>query len=177
MENRLILAFSGPKGCGKSTAAKCLIEKGFTNHFFAKPLKKMLECLGVPWENLYGSKKEEPCEQLGGKSARWALQSLGTEWGRNLIHSNIWTMAWANTLPKGRNIVCDDVRFPNEYDMLTNMGGYLVEVQRPGYEKNMEHESELHVLPYDFLIINDGTEEDLLIKINDIYNDLMTKIA
>ena len=62
----LIIAFTGPKGCGKSTAAKHLVDKGFVRHYFAKPLKEMMKCLGLTEEHVNGSiaMKEAPCDEV-----------------------------------------------------------------------------------------------------------------
>ena len=163
---RTIIAFTGPKGCGKSTAAKILIEKyGFKRHYFAKPLKEMIKCLGLTEEHVNGSLKEAPCRELDGKTPRWAMQSLGTEWARKLISPNLWVNAWKNTLPEQSNIVCDDLRFPNELKVLSEMGGIVIDIARPGFERDQSHESEAHSLPYNYQIENDGDLESLEEKI------------
>jgi hypothetical protein len=161
-----IIAFTGPISCGKSTAARYLTTNyNFIRHYFAKPLKEMLKLLGLTEEHVNGSLKEKPCWMLGGASPRYAMQTLGTEWGRNLIHGDLWAMAWRNTRPGNRDIVVDDLRFPNELEILRSLGGIIVKVVRPGLAYSEKHESEAHDLPYDFIITNDGTIEDLYRKI------------
>lgn len=163
-----IIAFTGPKGCGKSAAASHLIEKySFRKHPFAKPLKEMIKCLGLTEEHVNGSLKEVPCEELCGKTPRWAMQSIGTQWARNLIHPDLWINAWKNTMPNA-NIVCDDLRFPNEYDIIKKNDGIVIDIIRPGYERDQSHESESHNIPYDYQIINDRNFEHLFAKIEDL---------
>lgn len=162
---RSIIALTGPKGCGKSTAAKLLIDiKKFHRHSFAKPLKEMIKCLGVDERHVNGELKEIPCEELCGKSPRFGMQTIGTEWGRDIMHPNLWVNAWKNTLPEG-NVVCDDLRFPNELVELKKMGGTIIEISRPGFERDQSHESEAHSLPYDYKIENNGSFDDLIIEI------------
>ena len=159
---RKIIAFTGPKGCGKSTAARHLIEKhGFERHYFAKPLKEMIKCLGLDERHVNGDLKEVPCEELCGKSPRIAMQLIGTEWGRDLIHPKLWINAWKNTLPDC-NVVCDDLRFPNELEVLRERDGIIVNIVRPGFEIDMSHESEAHALEFDFQIINSGSIDDMI---------------
>lgn len=163
--DRKIIAFHGKLKSGKSTAAKLFIEKGYVRHFFAKTLKDMVRCLGLTEEHINGSLKEEPTDLLMGKSPRWAMQSIGTQWGRDLIHPDIWVNAFKNTMPKDVNIVCDDLRFPNEYSMIKSLGGMVVKIERPDLESKSTHESEIHELPYDYLIENAGTIEEFEEKV------------
>jgi len=158
----MIIAFTGPKGCGKSSASKYLIKKGFVRHYFAKPLKEMIKCLGLTEEHVNGSTdfKEAPCKELCGKSPRWGMQSLGTEWGRELIHPNLWANAWANTMPKA-HVTCDDLRFPNELKLLREKGGIIINIVRENCNYDKSHESEAHELPYDYQITNSGSMEDM----------------
>ena len=141
--SRIIIGLAGPAGAGKTEVAKHLVDQyGFKRHGFAEPLKRMLAALGVPHECLCGSRKNEPLDILGGKTARWAMQTLGTEWGRDLIGPQLWVRAWLNdigstSLLLGYNhthVIDDDVRFGNEIDVIRKLGGFIVHVSRPGHE-------------------------------------------
>jgi hypothetical protein len=170
MPTTRIIAFFGYKGCGKSEAAKQLIEAhGFTRHSFATPLKRMLQTLGLSEADLWGAHKETPSALLGGKTPRWAMQSLGSEWGRTCIDANIWVRAWQQSLPSGA-VVVDDMRFPNEAVAVKLVGGHIVKIERPGLQVDTSHESEKYVegpeaLPGDEIIINDGTLESFQTRI------------
>ena len=160
----MIVAIFGYKGSGKSAVAKRFELHNFMRRPIAAPLKEMLKAMGLTKEQLWGSEKEKPSLLLGGKTARHAMQTLGTEWGRNMIHPDVWVRAWANTTPLDRNVVVDDLRFPNEADHLISHGAYLVKVERPGYEPEGEvHESEAYVdrLPWDLRIVNNGSLDSL----------------
>jgi hypothetical protein len=63
----------------------------------------------------------------------------------------------------GRKVVIDDVRFPNEAEMIRNLGGELWLVDRPGVAYDGDHASEgalADVLP-DAVINNSGSLENL----------------
>lgn len=158
-----IVGVCGYMGSGKSEVAKHLVENHCWKRVpFAAPLKAMLLSLGLTEEHINGKLKDQPCDLLGGKTPRWAMQSLGTEWGRNLIHPDLWVQAWKAALPNGAcpGVVVDDVRFKNEKLEIARMGGVLIEIARPGFERKSEHSSEGGISG-DMTIINNGTLDDL----------------
>jgi len=177
-QERIVVGIVGPKQSGKSEIYKQLaVTRGFVRHRFAGPLKAMMKAgFGLTDEELDGNLKEVPCAKLGGRTPRWAQQSLGTEWGRELIHSDIWIMAWEATMPQGCGIVADDVRFPNEVEAIRRHGGKLIAIQRPslGLVRTDTHASEAHAntLEADFRIVNGGSLEDLRQKIDEILSQL-----
>lgn len=158
----IIVGLCGPMRCGKTTAAEYLqTGYAFKRRRFAGPLKDMLRSLGLTDEEVDGSLKEEPCALLGGKTPRHAMQTLGTEWGRDLIDSGLWTRAWKKSLPQGFDVVVDDVRFPNEVALIKELGGVVVRIERKGTGIVAGHISEAHALPADAVIKNDGSIEEL----------------
>lgn len=164
----LVIGLCGYKGSGKSVAAHYLCSfHGFATHSLAYPLKHMLRCgFGISDEHLWGSKKEDPLACLGGHSARHAMVTLGTEWGRTYLGEDCWIRAWKATKPDG-NVVCDDVRFQNEADMIRKMGGVVVQIQRPGCGPG-EHQSEVIDFDPDFIVINSGVKADLESRLFDL---------
>lgn len=198
---------------GKSSIAQILEDKyNAITEPFAAPLKELaLEALvktGVCAEKaeyyVYEA-KEEVIPKLG-VTARHMLQTLGTEWGRRKINSNLWLMCWegsyrdlakacgiAQQLAQGGDflpqptpllVIVDDVRFPNEADLIRSMGGQVWEVIRPGTDlyvplpewltwavrlipkrwRSRFHASEGRLRKYPHFnrtIINDGTLKDL----------------
>ena len=158
-----LLGISGRKGSGKSTAAQVLLDAGWKRVKFADPLKNMLRVIGLDDRHLEGDLKEVPCDLLGGKTPRWAMQSLGTEWGRKCIFPDFW-MSLARreialVMGQGYSVVVDDVRFDNEADMLRELGGSILQIKR-GPAPEVTHESEKGVTP-DFTYENDKTVEHL----------------
>ena len=85
-----VIAITGQAGSGKTTIAKHLeLEYNYVRVRFAEVLKDMLLALGLTEEEINGDLKEKPCSLLLGKTPRHAMQTLGIEWGRNLIHPDI----------------------------------------------------------------------------------------
>lgn len=170
---RRLIAFTGPAGSGKSTAALHLVAvHGFTRVHFAEPLKRMLAALGVTPAELDGDRKETPCSLLCGRTPRWAMQSLGTEWGRELIGPDLWTRAWRAALPPG-DIVVDDCRFPNEVDAIWAEDGTIVRVERPGAIKfETLHVSEAHALPYRYALANIGSIEAFRLSVTQLFETI-----
>lgn len=181
----MIIGLIGYKGSGKSFVAKRLVDRhGFTCLPMAKLLKDMLRALGLNENQISGSEKETPCDLLGGKTPRWAMQSLGTEWGRRMIHDEIWVRAWQHNRPPG-DVVCDDIRFPNELTRLTPMGAHFIRIKRPGHDPTYRqhfyqvwlpkaHASESYVssLPTNYTIINNSTMEAVERGIDHIVGEL-----
>jgi hypothetical protein len=142
MARAMIIGFTGPIGCGKSFAARHLVNNhGFTVHKMAGPLKSMMRAIGLADEHIEGRLKEVPCDLLCGKTPRYAMQTIGAEWGRDLIGGELWVNLWRATLPPGR-VVCDDIRYPNEAAMVRFLGGLVVEVRREGIGTHGAHQSE-----------------------------------
>lgn len=125
-----LIALTGLAGAGKSVIAKHLVAKhGYRVEKFAGPLKDMLRGFGLTERHIEGDLKELPCELLGGQTPRYAMQTLGTEWGRNIISPSLWVDAWSSRAAAGP-VVCDDCRFPNEAAAVRALGGIIVRVVR-----------------------------------------------
>ena len=90
-----LVAFCGLMGSGKTYAADYLVQNfGYTRIKFAGVLKDMLRTMGLTDEHIEGELKDLPCDMLDGRTPRWAMQSLGTEWGRTCISENLWGNLW-----------------------------------------------------------------------------------
>ena len=160
----MIIGLSGLKGSGKSTAANFLVEAGFMKMSFAEPIKRMLACVGLSYEDLFGSRKEEPNSMLDGKTPRYAMQTLGTEWGRDLISPDLWVNVVKHDIlyrHAGDNIVIDDCRFPNEIAMILDMKGIIVYIERGGKVEDHASEKEVKSLYRSTTVRNIGSLEYL----------------
>ena len=161
-----LIALTGYAGSGKSTVARHLVEAhGFTLVKFAGPLKAMMRCLGLGDREIEGALKEEPHRVLNYKTPRYAMQTLGTEWGRDLIGQNLWvdvamTSAQA-AIDQGGSVVIDDCRFQNEADAVKRISGEVIQITRPGVGRINEHVSEQTPVGPTFHWLNDSTEDDL----------------
>src|SRR3974390_129308 len=130
---RRIIGLTGKLKSGKSEAAKILCARGFTRVRFAGTLKAMMYCLGLNEDQIEGNLKETPCDLLCGKTPRYAMQTIGTEWGRDTIGRSLWVNAWKHAVSKQRDfipVVADDVRFDNEVEAVRSLGGIVVRIQR-----------------------------------------------
>ena len=150
-----IIALAGPMGVGKSTTAYLLAAKtpGAVVMSFATPLRAMLSSLLISrgmsagevydWVHLT-ERKNVPCPALNGKTVRHALQTLGTEWGRDLIDPYIWadTAVQRALSGPGELVIFDDARFDTELERVTAAGGTVYELHRAGIEYPAGHASE-----------------------------------
>lgn len=131
-----IIGITGRAGTGKSTVSHELVRRyGFTRLAFADPLKGMLQVFlatyGYPAAIINrlidGDLKEQPCDALMGSTCRYALQTLGTEWGRDRVHAKLWLHHLGSridtlTAEQAQRVVIDDVRMNNEAEYLIDIG-------------------------------------------------------
>lgn len=142
----MIVGLCGPAGSGKTTIAKTLVENhGFIRKPFAGPLKRMIAAgFNIEPYLLDGPRevKALPMSIFGGKTLREVMQTIGTEWGRNLICEDLWANAWQTDIGIGYSYVADDLRFANEAAAVRNLGGYVIRLNRDGSGINSSHASE-----------------------------------
>ncbi len=124
-----VIAIIGPAQAGKTTIASELQTRyGFQRFRFADTLKNMIMTLGCSRDHVDGDKKEVPLALLCGKTARHALQTLGTEW-RNMIGKDLWAVQTVESIAKEAEkgaghfdvpffVAVDDMRFVHEQDIL-----------------------------------------------------------
>jgi hypothetical protein len=175
MSHRVIIAFCGPIGSGKTTAANYLVDEyNFRRIRFAGPLKAMLRALGLSEREVDGDLKEVACDLLGGRTPRHAMQTLGTEWGRQMICGDLWTRAWVKAVemvPEGVGIAVDDLRFPNEAAIMRSLSpaSLVIKLKRRGTGgSKTDHVSELSTFPFNVELENDGDTFALYDKIDNL---------
>ena len=161
-----IIGFSGKARTGKDTAADMLLaEAGGYRYAFADPIRGMLKALGLDMtERRWQEAKEEPIEVFGGKSPRYLMQTLGTEWGRNMVCDTLWlNLAEFVLKNNGPGMIISDLRFENEADWVRRQGGLVVHITRPGAVAVRSHASEAGIAAHkdDLHVVNDGTKADL----------------
>jgi len=152
----LIGIYSPAAGSGKSSIADHLVvNHGFTHLSFAEPLKNMVGMLLTDFgysrqdaHHMTHVAKSAPLPELDEHvDARHLLRTLGTEWGRDCIHPEVWLRCWTSRymrlqLQGVTKVVVDDMRFPNEAAHLDRFGAQLWKVERPGTTRNTYHSSE-----------------------------------
>lgn len=180
--SQLLIGLAGRAGCGKTTVAEHLKNhRGFAEYSFAGPLKAMLcNLLMVSHEQLEQMKRQGSpilpawmADDTGRTmpSVRQALQTLGTEWGRECLHPDIWLLFatqrldWLASEYHFQGVVISDVRFDNEAAFIRRRGGFLIHIDRPHTDPaTPAHASEQAVgrAPGDFHITNDADVATLL---------------
>jgi hypothetical protein len=210
----VLIGITGQARAGKDTTAEYLAKKyGFVRVGLADPMKRFCaEVFDFSDEQLYGDKRDEPdlryqkdyvaikadgTRERRYLTPRYALQTLGTEWGRD-CYSNIWIeygVRVAETILEGRHsysvksglilhsdwepcpgVVFSDLRFRNEFDAVCKAGGTMMRIKRPGYDGNVgaeNHASEaeqksLSDSAFDFVLDNSDSFEHLYKQIDAI---------
>lgn len=173
MKHPPIIGISGPARSGKDTVASFILAMtGGYRYGFADPIKAMLVPLGIDMTDPYWQERKDSVIPALGVSPRRLMQTLGTEWGRNIIHSRLWViLANARFLNTGHGMVIPDVRFNDEADWVRGQGGLIIHIRRKdAWIPESEHESEAGILqePDDAYIENNGTLEDLQEKVREV---------
>lgn len=211
-----IIGIVGFIGSGKDTVAKEFVNVGCVQDSFAAPLKDVCSAVfGWDREMIEGDTlesreyRETPDIYWSNKlgvphfTPRLALQLMGTEVMRNHFHEDIWIDSLEYRFRKAsesRCIVVSDARFTNELDLIKDLGGALIWVQRgelPEWfdtaktastnavsRKIMEtkyrdvHESEWNWAgyPVDYIIHNNGTLLELKEEVAFVQQQVMQSI-
>lgn len=125
-------------------------------------------------ECLNGGLKEQEIEGLGA-SPRVLMQTLGTEWGRNLISEDLWINAMNRRIAAYAMedvpwdteeemdevyVIIPDIRYDNEAETLPTT---LVKIVRPNVEEVNTHTSEEGIIEdwIDVIIYNDSDLDQL----------------
>lgn len=162
----MLIGIAGPKRSGKDTLARALSKTlGLPVDSFAAPLRKfvaeLLNCSVATLESC----KEHPIKWLDGATPRGMMQTVGTEWGRDMVHPDLWVQSLLRRLP-ARGGIISDVRFENEAREIRLGGGIVIELSRAGTGSGDAHISE-RPLPRSLVsatLANDGTPDELLAK-------------
>lgn len=170
----LIGFYSREPQSGKSTVSDYFMKGGlFARESFAYSVK--IACLSVlndlhvsePVGYLWGAKKDSIIPELGKTGGHF--MSTYAMFMRNTYGDNIWLDTVLNRIDWDANYIIDDMRFPNEFAILD----YTIKVERPSAEK--EHgrdktsEGQLDKFEFDYIIVNDGTLEELEEKVAVLY--------
>jgi energy-coupling factor transporter ATP-binding protein EcfA2 len=197
-----IVGIAGESGSGKSTVAQMIAdiyrEVGQNTRIvgLADPMKTFCqEIFDWPESALWGPSHLRNVAPEGSSwrrpdgaplTPRFALQTLGSEWGRN-CDSDLWAKVWQRQtllrLKSNIATIAPDVRFQNEVSVIKATGGLVIRVVRPTQQTywkrlwrevrrrlGLLHASELGVVG-DVVLFNDSTLEDLRVKVRRLVND------
>jgi hypothetical protein len=178
-----VIGLTGYAQSGKDTLASILVERyGYRRVAFADAIREfiyevnpMVACSPtgylkdlvnlVGWDNA----KQEP-------QVRRLLQDLGVA-ARKLIDEDIWVKVALRSVSPGDRVVITDVRFENEAKHISELGGQLWRVKRPGVEAVNAHISETQMDGYkvDQIFLNNGSIDDLKFLIQVRMQDAFTR--
>jgi hypothetical protein len=161
---------------GKSTVATMLTERLFgLTQSFAAPFYDFIIQIAAPFMQdgeqevrawLSDERKDKALVPGLGVTLRSMLQTIGTNWGRDCVNAQLWTMLAekkAQKALKSYSVIYDDMRFPNEFAMIQRNGGKCIRIDRPGEARGDTSIGEglLNDHSFDFTIYNSGTLADL----------------
>ena len=187
MGKPLVVGICGKARAGKDTVAEMLsdyVHTAFTPEGsfnvlispMAYSIKLMLGNFLFPFfgnnmnavdDCLYGGAKDVPVPRLG-VTPRSMLQTLGTEWGRNL-NSDVWIIAQQARIDTYTDLdllLIPDIRFDNEAEKLCDIVIQIDRPYNPDALKGMDtagHSSERGISSHlvDIDISNDGSLDEL----------------
>lgn len=163
-----LIGITGRAGAGKNTVAAMV--PGAVVIGLADPLYAMLSAMtGLPESLLRDRAAKERAIPGLGKSPRQLLQTLGTEWGRDMIGRDLWLSLCQRRVEQLRDagwetVVIADIRFDNEAAWVRRAGGEVWEVVRHLDAIGVRpHSSEAGVADelVDRRIVNDGSLDEL----------------
>jgi len=174
----MIIGISGKARSGKDTVCGMIQDYLPNSHryAFADPIKDACRVI-FSWtdEHLYGNLKEveDPFFKI---SPRKALQTLGSEWGRDMINRDLWLLVAEKFCNEHEHVIIPDIRFQNEYDWIKNNNGIIIHIERPGILiESSAHQSEslgLTKMIDDYYIVNNRSLDWLRSDVKRIVEDL-----
>lgn len=180
---KLLIGITGRAGAGKTTAAEYIASHYYFNMYaFADPIKDGVAAMfGGDIGYAQGEAKEAVIPWLG-KSSRQLQQLLGTEWGRNMVHPDLWInlakREWDRIQARTANgLVIGDVRFDDEAKWIKDEGGYILHLGRASHAPVASHISEQGIDPqYIDVMLQNGTSLQMLYeRLDGVMSNLLDK--
>lgn len=189
-----IIALSGRKQSGKTTASEYIQDFVYKNHpniickiyNFADPLKKdiCMNILGMTYDQCYGSDIDKNTltnlvwnnEKL---TARRAMEVIGTDIFRKLLDT-VWVQATILKIEKEKPdlAIIPDCRFPNEVNTILHNNGYVIRLTLDPFHSDSNSERALDPDKYDwnkFSTIIDNSNISIEEKNSLIYQFIIQK--
>lgn len=148
--SREVIVFLGRQGSGKNYQSDKFIKRGYKKLSFADPLRRMAcHVLGMDFEEAmkeYDKLKVTPLYK--NLTFRNILENLGS--GVREVDKDFWVKAVIEQIrTTEKNIVIDDMRYPNEYLLVADFcrehnitfRAYLCDYHSDRYNANNKHES------------------------------------
>lgn len=179
-----VILISGKQGSGKTTLSnnlKMLLLEEKKHPFVIKFADVLYEMHDSIWRimNKYG-------QQLNAKKDGKLLQILGTEWGRDHIHQDIWVNIAkyrANqfvSMSPENVVIIDDCRFPNELEAFPEAFKVRLEaptdIRKARCEAWRDNESHLSETALDGVLGFDEVYEADQVSSLEIANDIINRL-
>lgn len=199
----MIIALSGPAGSGKDTIADIFVcEYGFVKVSLAAPIKRICQnVFGFTNKQMWGPSynrnipdkrypRTTPSNSIEYLTPRYAIQRLGTNWGRD-CYPDIWTnyaLRVASLLEKNdpsifyseelgliqsdpnsenyygctkcNGVIISDCRFRNEMSAIKKAGGKIIRVKRD--DAGLKGEAGRHISEQEQKLIPDSEFDYIL---------------
>lgn len=175
----MLIALTGAARSGKDTAGQFFCSTyGFASYAFADPIRAGLRAaLGLTdWHFNEGKELIIPAY---GKSPRQLMQLFGTDFGRVMVHPDVWFVPAEEIVRSTKNLVLTDCRFDNEAAWVHKHKGYVVHIARDNAPQVSAHISENGISEnlIHFKINNNGTLEELHGSLDSVYSELGRRIT
>jgi len=183
-----VVGIAGPIEAGKTTVAGMI--PGAYCLQWADPIYRGLAAMLCVEEDLLRSRvdKERPIDTCGlGLVPRDLLRTIGTEWGRQLVHPDLWVqlamqrIITEHVLARRTTFAICGTRFPNEVAAIRYLGGEVWWVERPDLPPPA---SPVHVSDQmirredcDRVIVNRGALDDLRGRVAAAWEDFLLERA
>lgn len=176
MLNTKLIAFMGPIGSGKTLAADYLVKKGYIKLNFKDALIREVKLhypmLLAKLSSKYGLTIEDLFLKPYPDEIRCLLQDHGKL--RRDEYRGYWVGKWDLKYDPTKDFAVDDCRFPEEFDRIKELRGYIIRIDRPGIKDTSTHESEKYqrTMHPDAIVTNNGSKSDLYKSLDNIIEHL-----
>jgi dephospho-CoA kinase len=162
----MIIGISGKARSGKDTVAEYLRDKyGYTIVKFSTPLYEIATYI----QNVLGEETNKDPK---------LLQFLG-QGLKSIYGTDIWCKLLLSNLSEDQYTVIADIRHKIEMEYLEQGGVPVLRIERPTrvIDRDPNHISEIDLddYPFKYVIINDGSIDELYVKIDEIVKNIYIK--
>ncbi len=179
MKKVKIFLLAGKARTGKDTVAKAII------NYYEKKNKKVVRLGFSDYIKDYAMKITD-WDGSDENKPRELLQTLGTDIVREKINKDFFINRICEDIMVYKYyfdvIVISGARFPNELDIPKSKfdNVTIIKMERPGYENNLTTKQKKHITEhaledyqnYDYLIENDGNIDNLVLKTNQMLEEV-----
>jgi len=148
------LAHSGKDKVGKYLLGE--LEADWKRGAFADIIKDMLAVMGIDCSD----ESKDTVDPYYEAPVRKLMQTLGSDWGRDMIDEDIWIKAFKKANPSG-NFIMTDVRRENEAAFVRENGVLIHLTGRGGIDGSCKSEGGIEVKEEDIVLDNLGSLESL----------------